>query len=815
MSIPAPANFTDPTADWKCYPGEPKAIRLSPSGDPECITRAGRERECVQSCWVDKLYPPKEQGAPLTCGDRHSIFWKDISGKGLTGYEDKRGWCTKYKTLLTPTRDAYMSKIEAERKAREAEETKKRMEAEAELKRMAATREDLKTPWQCLPGMTAPMRLDKNGKYECYSENGKDCAWQQDLNACTTYAATLNTQQASLAAASNSPGAVVVQAGGSLVRRGGSGNKKGALNKKKGGQVPNAPLECTPENLADPNHWCYKSKAALTLPAPQAAVDMATQATMPKAPMENPLRFMPIPERCKAYENLVNTGTDAEKEQYRQWAAAECLPHYNSLVKEAESSQTEKLSQYTTQIGNLRNQVRACRNAFNLPDSKGKIVSAWYGVETGSDKNSVDVTNVLQKMYDSGTTNITVSSSVFGDPAPGVAKYLFISYTPPEDQAVYKYKIPENKVVNIQFPDLQMGGGIKQRAGAELRAHMKGKNPVKMQSGGGSDYQYWHGVDAIGADIRRSPNAGNVPALQTECNMDPRCVAFNTKGVIKGYTQERNFIPMKNAGPQDGLYVNLRKHNSIYGFGPGPQGRYTTIETGLDAGPADFAAYPPYRQPRVQVQRGGQAVGDYLEASMPKDSDVKPRCKYTETKDGYEPANLFDGAYATFDQAKAECDKKTECKYIFEFTKEGDKPSYHLGNGALRKTKLQSPPFKARSTGCDAMVLDETTEGTAGLALAGPQPVVTDKRYMIENHKDYPTLMKRVVPKENCPDMKDYVHKDKIREEYNKTIRLIQDLQKMNSTYKTDIKEHPDYQFLMNKYACKSPSGEWIPCSSK
>jgi len=849
MSQPAPADFTDPTADWKCYPGDAKAMRLNPSGDPECMTRAGREKECYPACLFGRFAPPNTQGPALTCGERHQSLY------GRTGYGDKNGWCDKYKETLTPARNAYMSKVEADRKAREAEEAKKRMEAEAELKRMAATREDLKTPWQCLPGMTAPMRMDKNGKYECYSENGKDCAWQQDLNACNTYAATLNTQQASLAAASNSPGAVVVQAGGSLVRRGGSGNKKGALNKKKGGQIPNAPLECTPENLADPNHWCYKSKAALTLPPPQAAVDMAARAAtgtstgLTRTQMENPLRFMPIPERCKAYENLVNTGTDAEKEQYRQWAAAECLPHYNSLVKEAATSQNEQLNQYATQIGTLRNQVRGCRSAFNLPASKGTIVSAWYGVETGSEKNAVDVTKVLQQMYDSGTSKITVSSGVFGDPAPGVSKYLFISYTPPEDQAVYKYKFPENKVFDLQFPDLQLGGGIRQRAGAELAKETKRKHgkavappPASQlegvpQSGGGSDYQYWHGVDVIGSDLRRSRHAGNVPRMQTECTIDPKCVGFNTKGMLKGYTLQKNFVPMKNPGPGDGLYVNLRKHNQAYGFGPGPQGMFTTIETGLDAGPADFAAYPPFSQPRVQRQRGGGVMEDfqnafgkakkvaaksdpkldtsYLDKQQEASSDVKQRCAYTESKVGYEPANLFDGAYSSYDDARLECDRNKDCEYIFEFVKDNDKPTYHLGKGPIRKTKLQSPPFKVKSIGCDTLVVDDTTDGLAGMALSqGSAPaIVTDKRYVIENHKDYPALMKKAAA--TCPNMKDYIPKRDIAEQYEKSIRLIQDLQKMNSTYKTDIASHPDYQFLMNKYASKDSNGNWVPCSNK
>ena len=57
-------------------------------------------------------------------------------------------------------------------------------------------------------------------------------------------------------------------------------------------------------------------------------------------------------------------------------------------------------------------------------DQSFKIIKATYGSANGP----ADVTEKTKELYNMGTHIIRASNEVFGDPAPGVLKWLEIQY---------------------------------------------------------------------------------------------------------------------------------------------------------------------------------------------------------------------------------------------------------------------------------------------------------------------------------------------------------------------------------------------------
>ena len=52
---------------------------------------------------------------------------------------------------------------------------------------------------------------------------------------------------------------------------------------------------------------------------------------------------------------------------------------------------------------------------------------AWYGSTNGG--SGRNVTSNVQSVYDSGAPTILLGNATFGDPQPGVVKYVWITYT--------------------------------------------------------------------------------------------------------------------------------------------------------------------------------------------------------------------------------------------------------------------------------------------------------------------------------------------------------------------------------------------------
>ena len=84
-------------------------------------------------------------------------------------------------------------------------------------------------------------------------------------------------------------------------------------------------------------------------------------------------------------------------------------------------------------------------------------------------------------------------------------------------------------------------------------------------------------------------------------------------------------------------------------------------------------------------------------------------------------------------------------------------------------------------------------------------------KYGIARHREFTGFQKKYIPLSQCPDKK-YVLKESVRPIYVKTLNLISKLNDLKSNFKTDIRSHPDYSLLMDKYSIKDNDGNYQPC---
>ncbi|EQC37926.1 hypothetical protein SDRG_04943 [Saprolegnia diclina VS20] len=125
-------------APWQCPFQSTTPLRLTTSGDVECMSLDGRT--CVTaSSWTDcvrlQLQPPSAL-SPLVCGAMMEMTL------GVFGYDTPEHWCALSMPKLS----------------------------------MA--------PWTCLRGIFTPIRLNFNFDIECLSLNGHDCVWTSSEAAC-------------------------------------------------------------------------------------------------------------------------------------------------------------------------------------------------------------------------------------------------------------------------------------------------------------------------------------------------------------------------------------------------------------------------------------------------------------------------------------------------------------------------------------------------------------------------------------------------------------------------------------------------------
>ncbi|KAF0720297.1 Aste57867_416 [Aphanomyces stellatus] len=136
---------------WTCLPGINTPLRIGPtSGEVECMS--ANHHDChwqgsAEDCQILADTNPPSGVDPLICGAFHNKEW------GVPGYGDPNHWCDKAK---------------------------------------GASPLPGYKPWECIPGVYAPVRRTPSGDVQCLSTNHQDCLVQASDAACKTYVAQLN-----------------------------------------------------------------------------------------------------------------------------------------------------------------------------------------------------------------------------------------------------------------------------------------------------------------------------------------------------------------------------------------------------------------------------------------------------------------------------------------------------------------------------------------------------------------------------------------------------------------------------------------------
>ena len=86
------------------------------------------------------------------------------------------------------------------------------------------------------------------------------------------------------------------------------------------------------------------------------------------------------------------------------------------------------------------------------------------------------------------------------------------------------------------------------------------------------------------------------------------------------------------------------------------------------------------------------------------------------------------------------------------------------------------------------------------------------RRYNIKKHKDFAEFNKHYKKFSSCPT-KDYVKKADVQHIYDKTLSLVEKLNALKNNFSLDIRTHPDYRLLLDKYSLKNVKGEYVECA--
>jgi len=85
------------------------------------------------------------------------------------------------------------------------------------------------------------------------------------------------------------------------------------------------------------------------------------------------------------------------------------------------------------------------------------------------------------------------------------------------------------------------------------------------------------------------------------------------------------------------------------------------------------------------------------------------------------------------------------------------------------------------------------------------------RRYNLIHHKDFEEFNKHYKKFSTCPT-KDYVKKVDVQHIFDKTLSLVEKLHALKNNFSADIRTHPDYRLLLDKYALKNAKGDYIDC---
>ena len=263
---------------------------------------------------------------------------------------------------------------------------------------------------------------------------------------------------------------------------------------------------------------------------------------------KNPLAFMNLPLRCETYNKLVTTGKPREKVLFKKLYGEECMPLYKSLLNRCKTGQDPELLNKQTGLTSCRDELKTCITKYKI-FPRGTIESAWFGPDNGGHVNTVNVRDKLIAMQKAGKVNVVASSRTFGDPAPGVQKFLFVNYLTETDE-YKKYKIPENSVFNVTFPHVdvklgQKGGAISQVPPKQQRQIREGDREEQTREGGeqtqegGEQTREGEGLQYGGASKKQVPLFDKSPYCSEWATRNPsECVinrSFMKANCAKSY----------------------------------------------------------------------------------------------------------------------------------------------------------------------------------------------------------------------------------------------------------------------------------------
>ncbi|KAF0695111.1 hypothetical protein As57867_014004, partial [Aphanomyces stellatus] len=154
-----PTPTTTPISKWSCVNGFSFPMKIASDDNIECWSNNGRECYVSANCAAvasSNTKPP----TTLVCG------CKLLALLGYTGYNDPNHWCNAGKTALgaSPPNEVCTSVPTT----------------------TIATPIPSTTPipqWTCVKGLASPMKIASDGNIECWSNDGKNCAWNVNCDA--------------------------------------------------------------------------------------------------------------------------------------------------------------------------------------------------------------------------------------------------------------------------------------------------------------------------------------------------------------------------------------------------------------------------------------------------------------------------------------------------------------------------------------------------------------------------------------------------------------------------------------------------------
>lgn len=122
------------------------------------------------------------------------MYWTAKSAAQIAKEESEKTLTEKINALKAAQDNAAL--LEQQRILAVAQADAARAEANAAMGK-------LETPWQCIPGIKAPVRRNYGGEVACYSIDGKNCLWQASDEACNTILKTLTSSAGSISCGDN------------------------------------------------------------------------------------------------------------------------------------------------------------------------------------------------------------------------------------------------------------------------------------------------------------------------------------------------------------------------------------------------------------------------------------------------------------------------------------------------------------------------------------------------------------------------------------------------------------------------------------